>query len=216
MTDGTSSPKRLLPLFAAVLPALAWSAVAPHDYGTWFLEVFPVLVGLPLMLATARRFPLSALLLILIVLHSYVLIVGGHYTYARVPLGEWARDWFGWQRNNYDKLGHFAQGFMPAILAREILLRRSPLPRGKWLAFLVVCVCLAFSATFEMIEWGISVALGGADDFLATQGYVWDTQSDMGWAVIGAVSALALLSLAHDAALARLPAPLTDRLGTSA
>jgi len=185
-------------LFAAVLPALVWSGLAPYDHATWLLEIAPILIGFPLIAVSARRFPLSTLLLVLIALHSYVLIVGGHYTYARVPLGEWAQGWFGWSRNNYDKLGHFAQGFMPAILAREILLRRSPLPRGKWLIFVIVSICLAFSACFEMIEWFVALALGGADAFLGTQGYVWDTQSDMAWAVIGAVSALILLRRAHD------------------
>jgi putative membrane protein len=189
---------RPLWLFVAVLPVLIWSGVSPHDHATWLLEIAPILIGFPLIAVSARRFPLSTLLLVLIALHSYVLIVGGHYTYARVPLGEWAQGWFGWQRNNYDKLGHFAQGFMPAILAREILLRRSPLPRGKWLIFVIVSICLAFSACFEMIEWFVALALGGADAFLGTQGYVWDTQSDMAWAVIGAASALALLSRAHD------------------
>ncbi|MFN4282704.1 MAG: DUF2238 domain-containing protein [Alphaproteobacteria bacterium] len=202
----TDSPLRQpLWLCAAVAPVLIWSAIGPHEYGTWLLEVLPVLIGLPLILATARRFPLSALLLILIALHCYVLIVGGHYTYARVPLGEWAKGWFGWERNNYDKIGHFWQGFMPAILSREILLRRSPLPRGKWLNFLIVCVCLAFSACFEMIEWGVAVSLGGADNFLGTQGYIWDTQSDMAWAGIGAACALWLLAKAHDRSMAALP-----------
>lgn len=201
-----SADRRPLWLLAALLPVLAWSAIHPYEYGTWFLEVAPIFIGLPLILVSARRFPLSTLLLVLIVLHSYVLIVGGHYTYARVPLGEWARDWFGWQRNNYDKLGHFAQGFMPAILAREILLRRSPLTRGKWLNFIVVSICLAFSACFEMIEWGVAVALGGADNFLGTQGYVWDTQSDMAWAVVGATTALLSLHRLHDRSMRRLTA----------
>jgi putative membrane protein len=199
--------QRPLWLLVAVLPALAWSAVRPYEYGTWCLEVAPIFIGLPLILVSARRFPLSTLLLVLIALHSYVLMVGGHYTYARVPLGEWARDWFGWQRNNYDKLGHFAQGFMPAILAREILLRRTPLTRGKWLNFIVVSICLAFSACFEMIEWLVALALGGADNFLGTQGYVWDTQSDMAWAVVGAIAALLLLHRPHDRAMEQLPRP---------
>ncbi len=201
----TSPLRRELWLCAAILPLLVWSGIGPYEYGTWLLEIAPVLIGLPLILVTARRFPLSTLLLILIALHSYVLIVGGHYTYARVPLGEWAKDWFGWQRNNYDKLGHFWQGFMPAILTREILLRRSPLPRGKWLNFLIVSVCLAFSACFEMLEWMVALALGGADNFLGTQGYVWDTQSDMAWAGVGAIVALALLRRQHDRSMERLP-----------
>jgi putative membrane protein len=195
---------RVFWLHAAVLPLLIWSGIGPYEYGTWLLEVLPVLIGLPLIFVVARRFPLSALLLVLIALHSYVLIVGGHYTYARVPLGEWAKDWFGWERNNYDKIGHFWQGFMPAILAREILLRRSPLRRGAWLNFLIVSVCLAFSACFEMFEWGVAVALGGADNFLGMQGYIWDTQSDMAWAGIGAIAALLLLRRTHDRSMEKL------------
>jgi putative membrane protein len=197
---------RRLGWFAGLLlPVLVWSLVRPHDYFTWFLEVAPVLAGVPLMLAVQRRFPLSTLLLVLIWLHCVVLIVGGHYTYARVPLGDWAMQWFGWTRNNYDKLGHFAQGFVPAILTREILLRTSPLrDRGdgrpsRWLPFLVGSVCLAFSALYELIEWLTAVASGSAaDDFLGTQGYAWDTQTDMAMALVGAVCALSLLSRWHD------------------
>jgi putative membrane protein len=154
---------------------------------------------------------------VLVWLHCVVLIFGGHYTYARVPLGEWWMQWFGWTRNNYDKLGHFAQGFVPAILAREILVRTSPLGnRGdgrhsRWLAFLIVSVCLAFSALYELIEWWVAVASGAAaDDFLGTQGYAWDTQSDMAWALGGAVAALALLSRAHDRSMARVTHGNTD------
>jgi len=208
--------RRLVWFCVLLAPVLAWSLVRPHDYFTWFLEVAPVLVGVPLMLAGRRCFPLSTLLLVLVWLHCVVLIVGGHYTYARVPLGEWAMRWFGWTRNNYDKLGHFAQGFVPAILTREILLRTSPLrDRGdgqasRWLPFLVGCVCLAFSAFYELIEWLTAVASGSAaDDFLGTQGYAWDTQTDMALALVGAVCALGLLARWHDRSLARLnlPAP---------
>jgi putative membrane protein len=142
----------------------------------------------------------------LLFVHALILMLGGHYTYAKVPLGFWVQDWLGLARNHYDRLGHFAQGFVPAMLAREVLLRRSPLVRGKWLAFLVVCVCLALSATYELIEW-LAAVLGGsaADAFLGTQGDVWDTQWDMFMAGVGAVSALLLLSRAHDRQLARLP-----------
>ena len=164
------SDRRLFWFLGLLLPALAWSAVRPHDYFTWFLEVAPIFVGVPLMLAVQRRFPLSSLLLVLVWLHCVILIFGGHYTYARVPLGEWATHWFGWTRNNYDKLGHLAQGFVPAILAREILLRTSPLGRNaagrsrpsRWLGFLVGCVCLAFSAFYELVEWLVAVASGAA------------------------------------------------------
>ncbi len=203
--------RRLLWFCGLLAPVLAWSAIGPHDRFTWFLEVVPVLIGVPLALAVQRRFPLSSLLLVLLWWHSVILIVGGHYTYARVPLGDWAMEWFGWTRNNYDKVGHFAQGFVLAILTREILLRTSPLgDRGddkpsRWLAFLCVSVCLAFSAFYELIEWWVAVASGAAaDDFLGTQGYVWDTQSDMAWALGGAMTALLVLGWLHDRSLARL------------
>jgi len=200
---------RLLWFLGLLVPVLVWSGIEPHDRLTWFLEVAPVLIGVPLIVAVRRRFPLSTLLLVLVGLHCAILMVGGKYTYALVPAGEWAKEWFGWTRNNYDKLGHLAQGFVPAILAREILLRTSPLrDRGdgrpsRWLGFLVVSVCLGFSAFYELIEWGVAVASGeAADAFLGTQGYVWDTQSDMGWALGGALAALALLSRWHDRSMA--------------
>ena len=196
-------------------PVLAWSWIAPHDRFTWWLESAPVVAGVPLIFALQKKFPLSTLLLALVWLHAVVLLVGGHYTYALVPAGEWAREWFGWTRNNYDKLGHFTQGLVPAILTREILLRTSPLggadradgepPRAsRWLGFLVVCVCLAFSAFYELIEWFTAVTSGeAANDFLGTQGDVWDTQTDMLWALIGAVVAVTLLARAHDRSLAK-------------
>jgi len=203
--------RRLLWFVVLLAPVLGWSAVGPHDRFTWFLEVAPIFVGLPVVFAVQGRFRLSSFLLVLLWWHSVILIFGGHYTYARVPLGDWAMEWFGWTRNNYDKIGHFAQGFVPAILTREILLRTSPLGnRGDgrpslWLPFLCGSVCLAFSAFYELIEWWVAVATGGAaDDFLGTQGYVWDTQSDMAWALGGATVALALLGRWHDRSLARL------------
>lgn len=204
--------RRLFWFCALLLPLLVWSAVRPHDTFTWFLEVVPVLIGVPLMLAVQKRFPLSTLLLVLLWLHCTVLIFGGHYTYALVPLGEWARDWFGWTRNNYDKLGHFAQGFVPAILTREILLRTSPLRnRGdgrssRWLGFLVVSVCLGFSALYELIELITAVTTGeAAEAFLGTQGDPWDTQKDMAWALFGAITALVSLARWHDRSLAKVP-----------
>ena len=170
--------------------------------GRW-LEVAPVLIGVPLIWAVRKRFPLSTLLLVLICLHAVVLLVGGHDTYALVPAGEWAKAWFGWQRNHYDKLGHFAQGFVPAILTREILLRASPLGSSRWLGFLVGCVCLAFSAFYELIEWATALLTGSAADaFLGTQGDPWDTQTDMLMALFGAVAALTLLRRWHDRSLA--------------
>ncbi len=206
-----NAPRRLACFLGLLSPILIWSWIAPHDRTTWWLESAPVLVGAVIMVATLRRFPLSGLLLVLIWLHCVILLVGGHYTYAEVPLGDWVRDGTGGTRNNYDKLGHFFQGFMPALLTRELLLRTSPLgtanaiPASRWLGFLCGCVPLAFSAFYELIEWW-AAALGGADAdaFLGTQGYVWDTQSDMLLALVGALSALLLLTRWHDRSLARL------------
>lgn len=193
-------------LLLVALPLLAVSGWHPHDRLTWFLEVFPVLVGAGLLVATWRRFPLTALLCQLLFLHAVILMVGGHYTYAEVPAGFWARDLLGLSRNPYDRLGHFAQGFVPAILAREILLRRSPLRPGGWLFFLVICVCLAFSAAYELFEWGSAVALKqGAEAFLGTQGDVWDTQWDMALALVGAVASQTLLAGRHDRELVSIP-----------
>ena len=181
---------RLLWFLGLLLPVVVWSWIEPYDRTTWWLESGPVVIEVPLLFVFRKRFPLSTLLLVLLWLHCVLLVVGGHYTYARVPLGEWARDWFGWPRNNYDKLGHFAQGFVPAILAREVLVRTSPLKGSRWLGFLVVCVCLAFSAFYELLEWFAAVVGGsGADEFLGTQGYAWDTQTDMALALLGAVVA---------------------------
>jgi putative membrane protein len=188
--------------------ALAVSGVAPHDRLTWLLEVAPILIAVPVLIATARRFPLTPLAYRLIFLHALILMLGGHYTYAEVPLGDWVADALGLDRNPYDRLGHLAQGFVPAIVIREILIRRSPLRPGKWLAFLVVCVCLAISAAYELIEWW-SALIGGesADAFLGTQGDQWDTQWDMFTALVGAVAALALLGRYHDRQIARLEEP---------
>jgi putative membrane protein len=184
---------------------LLWSGIAPHDRITWWLEVSPVLIAAPLLLLTARRFPLTPLVYGLLFLHAVILMVGGHYTYARVPLGFWMQDAFDFARNHYDRIGHLAQGFVPALLAREILLRQTPLRPGGWLFLLVVSVCLAVSAVYEMLEWWTAL-LGGiaATDFLGTQGDVWDTQWDMFLAGAGAISALLLLSRVHDRQLARL------------
>ena len=185
--------------------ALVASGYQPLDRLTWLLEVAPVLIGLPLMAWTRRRYPLTPLLYRLIFLHGLILILGGHYTYAEVPLGFWVQDAFDLARNHYDRLGHFAQGFIPAILAREILLRNTDLQIGKMLFFLVVCVCLAFSAFYELTEWGAAVALGQeADAFLGSQGDVWDSQWDMFTALIGAVSAQLLLARWQDRQMARV------------
>ena len=198
--------RRLIWFVGLFVPVLAWSWIHPHDRFTWWLESAPIVAGIPLIVALQKTFPLSSLLLVLISLHGVILIVGGHYTYALVPLGEWAKEWFGWTRNNYDKLGHFAQGFVPAILVREILLRTSPLKGSRWLAFLVVCVCLAISAGYELIEWFAAVTTGeAAEAFLGTQGDPWDTQTDMLTALVGAIAAVAWFSRWHDRSLARLP-----------
>ncbi|MGV9456156.1 DUF2238 domain-containing protein [Streptomyces sp. NPDC003635] len=194
------------PLLAAVaMVALALSAWGPHDRTTWFLETVWVLVGLPLIVLLWRRFPLTDLLCCLLALHAIVLLVGGHYTYAEVPLGDWVRDTFGLERNPYDRFGHLMQGFVPAVLVRELLARTSPLAGTRWLAPLTVCACLAFSAVFEMLEW-LAAVIGGqaADAFLATQGDVWDTQWDMFCALVGATLSLLLLSRPHDRQLAAL------------
>lgn len=179
--------------------ALAWSAISPHDYPTWWLEVIPALIAAAVLWATRKRFPLTTLTYVLILVHSIILMVGGHYTYAEVPLGDWVREAFDQSRNNYDKLGHFAQGFVPAIVARELLIRLEVVTRRGWRNFLVVCICLAISAFYELIEWAVAMVSGtAADAFLGTQGYTWDTQSDMAWALLGAVSALLLLGSWHD------------------
>jgi putative membrane protein len=185
--------------------ALIVSAVRPHDYLTWVLEVFPILIGLPLLMLTYRRFPLTPISYRLVFIHALILMLGAHYTYALAPPGFWAQDLLDLSRNHYDRVGHFAQGFIPAILSREVLLRTSPLRPGKWLFFLVVCVCLAMSAFYEFIEWWTAV-IGGetADSFLGTQGDVWDAQWDMLMATIGAVTAQLTLAKIHDRQLRRL------------
>src|SRR5689334_5412506 len=190
-------------LLIATLACLALSRIGAAEPGTWVLEVFPIFLATPILVATAKRFPLTPLAYRLPFVHALILVVGGHYTYAKVPLGFWVQDALHLGRNHYDRLGHFAQGFVPAIIAREILLRRSPLERGKWLFFLVTCVCLAISASYELIEW-LAALLGGssADAFLGTQGDVWDTQWDMFMALIGALSALVLLPRIQDRQIA--------------
>lgn len=179
------------------------SGIRPHDYFTWVLEVAPILVGVPLLFATSNSFPFTPLVYRLIFLHALILMLGGHYTYAEVPLGFWMKEVFGFARNHYDRIGHLAQGFIPAVIAREILLRRSPLVPGKWLFFLVCCVCLAFSACYEFIEWWTAVMTGeAATAFLGTQGDPWDTQWDMFLALLGAITAQVLLNSLHDRQLA--------------
>ena len=196
------SHRLMLVLFFAVL---IWSAIAPFDYFIWLLEVFPALIGLAVVLATYRKFQLTNFAYMMILMHSMILMIGGHYTYAEMPMFDWLQDKFDLDRNYYDRLGHLAQGFFPAIVARELLLRLSPLEPGKWLFFIVTCICLAISAMYELLEWWIAIATGTkADAFLATQGDIWDTQWDMFLALCGAVAAQWLLGRKHGQALQKL------------
>ncbi len=197
--------RALLVLFLAVF---LWSMVRPHDWFTWGLEVFPAVIGLVLIVATRKRFPLTPLLIVLLFVHAIILIVGGHYTYALVPLGFWMQDAFGFTRNHYDRIGHFAQGFVPAILAREILIRNRVVRGRGWLFTIVVAICLAVSAAYELLEWSVSAMSGSAgDSFLGTQGDIWDTQKDMALATIGAILAQLLLGRVHDRQLGAVDAP---------
>ena len=190
---------------AILLAVLAWSWIGADDPGVWLMEVLPVFIALPVLAFTRSRFPLTPLVYALILVHAIILMVGGHYTYARVPLGFWMQEWFDFSRNHYDRIGHLAQGFIPAMVAREILLRQTPLKPGGWVFFLVTSVCLAISAVYEFVEWWTALALGaGADEFLATQGDPFDTQADMLMATLGAMLAQALLARWHDRQLRRL------------
>lgn len=192
-------------LLGLVGVALVASGVAPFDRATWWMEVAPVIILAPLLVVSHRGFPLTRLLQLLIAAHALVLIVGGAWTYARVPFGSWLQDVMGLERNPYDRIGHFMQGFVPALAAREILLRRSVVRGRGWLFFIVSCICLAISAVYELVEWGAAVALGqGAEAFLGTQGDPWDTQSDMAMALVGAVCAQWALGSWHDRQLARI------------
>ena len=199
------SYKHPLVLLIVVSAFFVWSAIEPHDTRlTWVLETLPFMIALPVLLFTCRRFPLTNLTYTLIALHAMILMLGAHYSYAKVPLGFWMEDWFGWTRNNYDKIGHLLQGFGPAIYVREILARTSPLRSGKWLAFLSVAVPLAFSALYEIIEWLASLSNPtDTEAFLGTQGYIWDTQSDMFLCLVGSILALLLLTKLHGRTLAK-------------
>ncbi len=201
-----SSKKYPIVLLIIVLAFWAWSGIKPHDTRlTWTLETLPFMIALPVLLATYRRFPLTGLSYTLIAIHAMILMLGAHYSYAKVPLGFWMEDWFGWTRNNYDKIGHFIQGFGPAIYTREIVARTSPLRRGKWLGFFSIAVPLALSAVYELFEWFASLSNPtDTEAFLGTQGYIWDTQSDMFLCLIGSVAAIILLTKLHNSYLKRM------------
>ena len=203
----TRGGRELIVLLLLTGVALVVSGLSPFDRGTWLMEVAPVFIGIPLLLATFRRFRLTPLLYRLIFIHALILIVGGHYTYAKVPAGFWVQELFDLSRNHYDRLGHLAQGFVPAILSREILVRTSALRPGRWLFFICISICLAFSAFYELLEWWAAASLGkSADAFLGTQGDMWDTQWDMFLALCGASLSLTLLGSRHTRALNRLGA----------
>jgi putative membrane protein len=195
-----SANKYRIVLLVIVLIFWAWSGIEPHDTRlTWVLETLPFMIALPVMLLTFKRFPLTDVTYTLIAIHAMILMLGGHYSYAKVPLGFWLQDWFGWTRNNYDKIGHLMQGFGPALYVREILARTSPLRRGKWLGFISIAIPLAFSALYEIFEWLASLSNPtDTEAFLGTQGYIWDTQSDMFLCLLGSVVALIVLTKLHN------------------
>lgn len=184
---------------AIFVGVLVWSGINPHDYPTWWLEVLPALIGFAVLVYTRDTFPLTRLVYVLILIHAVILMVGGRYTYAEVPLFDWIGEMLNHERNNYDKLGHFVQGFIPAIITREIVIRKNVFNSGNWRNFFIICFCLGFSAFYELIEWWVALlSEEAAESFLGTQGYIWDTQSDMGWAFFGAILALVLLGRLHD------------------
>jgi putative membrane protein len=200
----TASPRLLAVLAAAVAIVFLWSGIGPYDRFTWVLEVAPVLLAMPVLVFTWGRFPLTRLVYVLIAIHMIILMVGGHYTYARVPLFDSIRDVIGGARNSYDGVGHFAQGFIPALVAREVLLRTTALARGRMLAYLVLMVCMGMSAIYELVEWGTAYATGeAANDFLGSQGDPWDTQKDMGLCLLGGMLSLAIFSPLHDRELGK-------------
>lgn len=203
MSASSQTNKRsALALGLGLAAVFVWSAINPLDRLTWFLEVAPVILAVIILAVTYRRFRFTNLVYVLISMHAVILMVGAHYTYAEVPLFDWIKDTFGYARNHYDRVGHFAQGFVPAMVAREILIRLSPLHAGKWLFFIVVCICLAISAFYELVEWWVALVSGAAAEaFLGTQGDVWDTQWDMFLALCGAILAQLLLADIHDRAL---------------
>lgn len=204
MFNDEAVPRSIWSLLFAFFVVFAWSAIRPHDYFTWFLEVVPAIIGMAVLAATYRRFRFTTLVYVLLLLHAIVLMVGGHYTYAEVPLGNWARDAFHLGRNHYDRLGHFMQGFVPALVAREVLIRRKVVER-RWLYFIVFSICMMVTAVYELFEFAVAKATGtAADAFLGGQGDPWDTQWDMTMCFIGCNMALLLMSKWHDRQMARL------------
>jgi len=204
MSDSKTCHSLHIFLLISLLPIFVWSLIEPYDLFTWVLEALPVIIGLAILIPLYNRFRLTTLTYLLIWLHAIILLIGAHYTYARMPLFNWIQDAFELSRNHYDRLGHFMQGFVPAIIAREVLLRTSPLRKGKWLFFIVVCICLAISAAYELFEALVAVTCAdGAVDFLAIQGDIWDTQNDMAFCLAGAVLSLLLLGRVHDSLLLR-------------
>ncbi|WP_111446564.1 DUF2238 domain-containing protein [Breznakibacter xylanolyticus] len=194
------------PLFLIMFAlGLIWSGICPHDYFTWFLEVLPAMIGLIVLVATYRQFQFTNLVYGMILIHCWILFIGGHYTYAEVPLFDHLRDWLHQSRNNYDKVGHFAQGFVPAFIVHELFVRKHIVRTTSWLLFLIMTVCMAISVTYEFIEWGVALATGeAADAFLGSQGYVWDTQSDMMWATMGAICMILLFRRWHQRAIHKM------------
>lgn len=186
-------------LVFAFIIGLLISGINPHDYFTWFLEVFPAIIGLLVLILTFKKFRFTYLVYVFVLIHCYILFIGGHYTYAEVPLFDWIKEYFNQSRNNYDKIGHFAQGFIPAMIARELFIRKEIIKRGTWLSILTICFCISISVLYEFLEWFVAIASGqSAEAFLGTQGYVWDTQSDMLFAFIGAFTMIILFSKLHD------------------
>lgn len=197
--------KLIYTLLGLILLLLIWSAINPFEYFTWFLEILPAVIGVLVLILTFKKFRFTNFVYILIFFHCAILIIGGHYTYAEVPLFDWIQEIFNQTRNNYDKVGHFAQGFVPAMIARELLIRKKVVNSNSWLNFIVVCIAMAISVTYEFIEWGVSLGTGeGGDSFLGTQGYIWDTQSDMLYATIGAILALMIFGTYHTRQIEKL------------
>jgi putative membrane protein len=200
--------KRYYLLLLLFFAGLIWSGIAPHDYFTWIMEIFPGIIGFLILVFTFKKFRFTYLTYCLILVHCYILFIGGHYTYAEVPLFDWIKEVFNQTRNNYDKVGHFAQGFVPAMIVRELFIRQQIVKNSGWISFLTLCVCMSISVLYEFLEWFVAIITGeSADSFLGTQGYIWDTQSDMLYATIGAVCMIVLISKIQDKMIKLMPMP---------